>query len=78
MEIIHGQEAMQLIEDANPSIKKENLLNVIKAKFGDVHFKTCSNPDMTVEELLTFLENANKLYFEKGMAKMRTCDDCAD
>ncbi len=74
MKSIHGKEVIAMI--TNSTIKREELITTIEEKFKDTRFYVCSKENLTAKELLEFLENAKKLYFEDGIAKMHLCDEC--
>ncbi|MBC8494789.1 DUF2492 family protein [archaeon] len=74
MTSLHGHEVIEFIH-TKPILKK-NLLSTIKKEFGDAKFHTCSKENMTAEELLKFLEEADKLHFKDEKAYINEGNVC--
>ena len=78
MKELHGHEVIAFIKNANPPLKKTELLATLQKEFSDAKFHTCSQSDLTIEGLLEFLESAEKLHFDKGVATINTGNVCKD
>ena len=78
MEEIHGHEVIAFIKHANPPIKKAMLSAILKEKFGDATFYTCSQSNLSLEGLLEFLISAKKLVFVRDVATIDTGNVCKD
>lgn len=60
-ESIHGHEVMHLMLESKRSYSRESLRQAIIARFGETaRFHTCSQEDMSAEELIDFLAARGK------------------
>ncbi|CAG9297238.1 YecH family metal-binding protein [Celerinatantimonas diazotrophica] len=58
---IHGHEVMQMMLSSEQSYTKESLCAEIIAKYGqDSRFHTCSQENMSAEQLVDFLQSRGK------------------
>ncbi len=59
---VHGHDVMEMIIDAPTPPSREELCAAVVERFGgDALFYTCSAKDMSIEGLLEFLMERNKL-----------------
>jgi probable metal-binding protein len=66
-ESIHGHEVMEMILTAEPPYSRADLEEAVRRRFGDsARFHTCSAQDMTLDELLRFLDSRGKLFEVAG------------
>jgi len=77
MESLHGHEVIKFIKEANPPIRRDVLIASIEEKFKDTHFYTCSDKDMSAEDLVKFFEDAGKLTVEDGRSVFGVCSSCS-
>ena len=64
-EQVHGHEVMLMMIDSGEAYTKATLRAAIIERFGeDTKFYTCSADNMTVDELLVFLEERDKFIHE--------------
>jgi len=62
---IHGHEVMQMMLAKGKAFTRETLCSAIAEEFGEeARFYTCSNEEMTADELVTFLKERGK-FIEK-------------
>jgi len=77
-ESIHGHEVMEMILTAEPPLSRNELSEAVKSRFGDTpRFHTCSAHDMTLEELLQFLDRRGKVVEVDGVlgtSRGQICD----
>lgn len=61
MSSIHGHDVLEMMINSGQSYTKSSLISAIQQKFGPAaRFHTCSNRNMTAEELVGFLESKGK------------------
>lgn len=60
-EQIHGHEVMEMMLSSNRSYSKNSLCEAITDRFGkEARYYTCSQDNMTAEDLVDFLESKGK------------------
>lgn len=60
-EQIHGHEVMEMMLSSNRSYSKNSLCEAIADRFGkEARYYTCSQDNMTAEDLVDFLESKGK------------------
>ena len=61
LEQIHGHEVMKMMLAKGCSFTRETLTDAVVEEFGeDARFYSCSQKDMTVSELIDFLQSREK------------------
>lgn len=62
MTTIHAHEVLHLLLDTETPYTEETLAQTVRNKYGaDVRFYTCSQQDLTLDALLTFLLERRKV-----------------
>ena len=66
MNHVHGHEVMQMIVNSNQPFTKESLIKTIVNHFGeDTRFFSCSQANMTAEDIVAFFESKGKFTFSE-------------
>jgi len=61
-ESIHGHEVMEMILAAEAPLTRDELEETVRMRFGEAaRFHTCSATNMTLDELLKFLDGRGKV-----------------
>ncbi|MGD7652095.1 MAG: YecH family metal-binding protein [Verrucomicrobiales bacterium] len=77
MESIHGHEVMHLIAGSSESRSRQDWVSVIEEKFGaSARFHTCSAENLSVGQLLDFLEERGKFASRDGGVRIDRGDIC--
>lgn len=74
---IHGHEVMQMIMGSDKKFTKESLKREIVDTFGEgSRFFSCSDADMTADQIIDFFERMGKLRFTEDGLTMDTSGGC--
>ncbi|OED46635.1 hypothetical protein ACH42_03690 [Endozoicomonas sp. (ex Bugula neritina AB1)] len=75
MESIHGRNVLNLIEEQDQAVSKDELLTAINHHFGaEGRFHTCSADNMTSEQLITMFLQKGKLEEVDNLIQFRGCN----
>ena len=77
MEQIHGHEVIQMILGSDRKFTRESLRKEIVEMFGEgARFFSCSDTDMTADQIIGFFERMGKLSFTQDGLTMDTSGGC--
>jgi len=76
-ESIHGHEVMEMIMGFEGTLSRDELQEAVRVRFGEAaRFHTCSAQNMTLDELLRFLDGRGKVLEVDGFLETNRGQIC--
>jgi len=73
---VHGHTVINLVKAQPGYFSQDSLIQAVKAEHGDARFHTCSQQDLTLEQLIAFLLDRKKLLEQGGKLSINDARIC--